>query len=282
MKRYLASLFFFMTTTVIAQDKSISIQQVDALPTDPLAEVWQTAPTTEVAVMPQQVTMPALAQASIDNITVQALTDGKSIAWRLSWQDEAAEFQVDVGRFSDAVAIELPLAKGASPMMGHRDGGKVQILYWKSLWQKDIDAGFQDVQDVHPNYWSDLYWFAEGQFPYRVPKAFDNPHAQQWFIAKTANNPVSVFDRQQPVQELSAEGWGTLTHQPNAVTEGKGVWSIGQWYVLFSRPLITDDPNDYQFEGDKGEVAFAVWQGSKNNVGGRKQWSNWTPYQMQP
>ena len=275
-------IIFITTTAAVAQEASITIKRVEALPTNPSAEEWQAAPATEVAVTPQQVTMPALAEAAIDKITVQALTDGKAIAWRLAWQDDAADANVDVGRFSDAVAIELPLNAGASPMMGHRGGGKVQILYWKGLWQKDLDEGFQDVEDVHPNYWSDLYWFADGQFPYRIPDAFKNPYSQQWFIAKTANNPVADFNRQQPVQELVAEGWGTLTHQPNSVTRGKGVWADGKWNVVFSRPLTTTDPNDYQFNGDKGEMAFAVWQGSKNNVGGRKHWSNWTPYQIQP
>ena len=48
----------------------------------------------------------------------------------------------------------------------------VEILHWKGIWQKDLDEHFQDVQDLHPNYWTDLYWFARGTFPYRVPEAF--------------------------------------------------------------------------------------------------------------
>ncbi len=39
------------------------------------------------------------------------------------------------------------------------------------------------------------------------------------------------------------------------------------WTVVLSRPLMTENPNDYQFE-DKGQLAFAVWQGGDRNVGG--------------
>jgi hypothetical protein len=232
--------------------------------------------------MTQQVTMPMLAKASVEKVTVRALTDGQAIAWQVSWLDKQPDFNVDTGRFADAVALEFPLAADAAVMMGHK-GAKVQILYWKGLWQKDVDKGFQDVQDVHPNYWADLYWFAEGEFPYRVPEAFKNPVAQQWFVAHQAGNPMSDFNRTQPAEEMIAEGWGTLTHQPEAVTTAKGVWADGQWRVVFARPLATQDANDHQFAlGEKSQMAFAVWQGAEGNVGGRKHWSNWTAYQIQP
>ncbi len=200
----------------------------------------------------------------------------------MSWDDHSPDGNVDVSRFSDGVAIGFPIDPNASPMMGNADG-RVQILYWKALWQKDIDAGFQDVQDLHPNYWSDLYWFAEGEFPFPVPEAFSNPESLQWFIAHQAGNPVAAFSRSQPVEELVAEGWGTLTHQPQSATEGKGAWVRDTWAVVFTRPLSTDDPLDYAIEpGKSGQIVLAVWQGHDGNVGGRKHWSAWTPFEVQP
>jgi len=50
--------------------------------------------------------------------------------------------------------------------------------------------------------------------------------------------------------------------------------------VVFVRPLKTEDQNDFQFAEAKGQMAFAVWEGSDGNVGGRKHWSNWTAYQL--
>lgn len=272
-------------TNVIAQG-GVTVVRVDAgaIPTEPLSVTWQKAPVVEVALLPQQMAMPTLTKSSIDKIKVQALNDGESIGWRVSWADTTADMTVESGRFTDAVALELPLSDKAAPMMGgiRAQGGKVQILYWKALWQKDINEGFQDVQDVYPNYWADLYWFAEGGFPYHVPEAFQNPVSQQWFVGYQAGNPVSAFSRLQPVEELVAEGWGTLTHQPQSVTAGRGVWDGKQWSVVFVRPLKTDDATDHQFVMDKpGQVAFAVWQGSEENVGGRKHWSNWISYQIQ-
>lgn len=248
---------------------------------NPYSVEWWQAPYMEVEVVPQQMAMPSLAEASIETIRVQALTDGEHIAWRVSWSDSTPDGNVDVSRFSDGVAIEFPLDEGALPMMGDEES-KVQILYWKALWQKDIDVGFQDVQDVHPNFWSDLYWFAEGEFPYPVPEAFQNPTALQWFVAHQAGNPMAVFSRRQPVQELVAKGWSTLTNQPYSITTAKGVWVRDSWAVVFKRPLKTDDPLDYQFElGGEGQIAFAVWQGSAQNVGGRKHWSDWVEFEVQ-
>lgn len=276
----LALLLSLAASMAVAQEITV-MKVTGTLPTDPFAPTWQQVPAKNVQVMPQQMTMPRLEKGSIHKLTAQAVTNGDSIAWRVSWQDTAPDFNVDTGRFSDAVALEFPLTKNPAPFMGHRGGGKVQILYWKGLWQKDIDEGFQDVQDVHPNAWSDLYWFAEGKPPHSVPEDFQDPRSHQWFIAKQAGNPGAVFNREQPVQELVATGWGTLTPQPESVTMAQGIWKDNHWTLVFSRPLTTDDPNDHQFKlGKKGDVAFAIWQGGDGNRGGRKHWTAWIHYQM--
>lgn len=267
---------------VIPSDRLVVVKLDHPLSsTDPYAVDWWQAPYLEVEVLAQQMAMPPLAEPSIETLKVQALTDGENIAWRVSWRDPTPDGNVDVSRFSDAVAVEFPLDKGALPMMGDPES-KVQILYWKALWQKDIDVGFQDVQDVHPNFWSDLYWFAEGEFPYPVPEAFKDPSSRQWFVAQRAGNPMASFERRQPVQEMVAQGWSTLTNQPYWVTKAKGVWVRDSWAVVFERPLKTDDPLDYQFEpGESGNIAFAVWDGSSGNVGGRKHWSDWVEFEIE-
>ena len=93
---------------------------------------------------------------------------------------------------------------------------------------------------------------------------------------------MAAFSRTTPVEELTAEGWGTLTHQDQSATTGKGAWKDGRWAVVFTRPLTTDDELDYQFGGDMPQqVSFAVWDGSAGNVGGRKQWCNWIGFEVQ-
>jgi hypothetical protein len=266
----------------VTKADALVVLRVPRLLTDnPYWERWRDAAYVEVPVMAQQMAMPTMATPSIDAVRVQGLTDGRRIAWRVSWKDPTADGNVDTGRFSDAVAVGFPLDAGAPPMMG-ADNLRVQILYWKALWQKDLDVGFQDVQDLHPNFWSDLYWFAEGEFPYPVPASFQLPASRQWFIAHQAGNPMAAFSRSQPIEELVAEGWSTLTHQPHSASAGKGAWKDGVWSVVISRPLKTTDPLDYTFTtGGRGQIVCAVWQGSEGNRGGRKHWSMWTDFEVQ-
>lgn len=261
------------TLKVAAAKAAVSIDE-------PHAAVWESAPSIDVPVSAQNVAMPKLDKASFDKVSLQALSDGTMISWRVTWADDAADANVDIGRFSDAVALQLPLKSDpTSHMMGQKEGA-VQILYWKALWQKDIDEHFQDVQDVHPNFWTDLYWFAEGEFPYPIPAAFKDKRSHQYFPAMVAGNPMSQFDRKTPVEELIAEGYGSLTHQPESVTVGRGVYKDGKWTVVFQRPLKTDDASDYQFTSDKGQLAVAVWQGAAANTGGRKHFSAWVPFEV--
>jgi len=270
------------TDVEITESKKLTVTMVGPgiINDNPYDPVWKRAPFTDVPLLPQNVAIPAMNEGTIDAVRVQAMHDGETIAWRLSWKDESPDGNVDVGRFSDAGAVQFPLIKNTQPMMGL--GGQVQALYWKALWQKDIDVGFQDVQDLHPNYWYDLYWFAEGEFPYPVPESFQKPESLQWFIAHQAGNPMAVFSRTTPIEEVSASGWGTLTHQDETVTTGKGAWVDDKWAIVFRRPLKTDDADDYQFDSDMPKQAsFAIWDGSKDQVGGRKHWTMWVDFQME-
>jgi len=249
---------------------------------EPWSERWDGAPTLDVPMLAQNVAMPVLDRATVTLVHLQGLTDGDHVAWRVRWSDPTPDTIVDVGRFTDAVAIQFPLGLQAKFTMGdHRQ--PVEILHWKGVWQKDVDDGFQDVQDLHPNYWADLYWFARGERPFRIPEAFSDPRSRAWFAAYSAGNPVADFGRVTPVEELWAEGFGTLTSQPRSVTVGRGEWRDGEWAVTFDRPLRTDDPLDEQFwRGGRGELMVAVWDGASGNVGGRKHWSNWTEYEVSP
>jgi hypothetical protein len=265
-----------------AADGVLFIPRVEILPAlDPFAAEWEQAPALELVVTPQGVTMPVLEEPSIEQMRVQALTDGGVILWRLVWPDTTPDVNVDSGRFTDAVALQFPVTPDASYMMGEARK-RVQILHWKGVWQRDVDEHFQDVQDLHPNYWTDLYWFADGEFPYPVPAAFQDRRSHEWFPAYRAGNPMADFHRESPVEELFAEGYGSLTHQAESVTQGGGAWQNGSWAVVFSRPLRTDDPLDYQFApGGRGSMAVAVWEGSAGNVGGRKHWSLWYEFRIQ-
>lgn len=232
--------------------------------------------------MPQQATMPWLAAGTIATLRVQAAHDGSQLAVRCEWLDDTANGIIDSGRFPDAVAIEFPLKEGAPPTMGAKDA-PVQLIHWKAIWQKDIDVGYQDVADVHPNIWSDLYWFADPTRPISIRTSFKNPESLKWLVALQAGNPMAVLQRTTPVEEAIAAGWGTLTHQPTSASKGRGLWTAGKWAVVISRPLKTDDASDAQLAAGKAtQIAFAVWDGGKGQIGGRKHWATWVDLGIAP
>ena len=207
----------------------IPVNFTDVLPIDdPMAPEWDEAKEVTVILQRQDQTMPIMETLAVPSISVKAMTDGRRIAWHLSWDDLQADYHLDTDRFCDAVAIQFPLKANAAYTMGAIDF-PVQIIQWKAIWQKDIDEHFQDVQDLHPNYWTDLYWFAEGDWPYRVPDDFQSTEALDWFIGYRAGNPMADMYREEPVQELISEGFGTLTHQPKSASIGRGVWADGRW-----------------------------------------------------
>lgn len=247
---------------------------------DPFASYWNQAAVHEVAVLPQNLVMPAIAEGSIDTLHVQAATDGKRIAWRLSWHDPNPDHAVEAGRFCDAVALQFPVKPGSNVMMG-MGGGKVEILHWKAVWQHDLDHGYQDVTDLHANAYTGLYWFATGERPFRIDEAFADPRARQWLIAWSAGNPMSDFERRQPVETAVAEGFGSLTTRPEPLAEARGAWLWDTWAVVFVRDLEPAVEDVYRFTAaSETRFAVAVWQGSDGNVGGRKHWSNWVDFRL--
>jgi len=260
----------------------VPLLRTDEVPVNPIDAVWEGLPYTEITLNRQTDAMPMLEALSVPAVEIRGVSDGEWIVWRLAWTDETEDINVDSGRFTDAAALQFPMSSGAAHTMGD-DRHAVHILHWKGLWQHDLDEHFQDVQDLHPNYWADLYWFAQGPAPNRVPDDFSDTRSHTWFAAYQAGNPLADFLRERPVEELSATGYGSLTSHSDSVTDGRGVWVNGRWFVTFVRPLRTDDPWDYQFaRGGTGTVGVAVWNGSDGNVGGRKHWGNWVEFVVSP
>jgi DMSO reductase family type II enzyme heme b subunit len=261
----------------------VKVAKVETAPgtEDPLDPFWDKIAVAEVALLPQQVAQPMLANGTIANLNVQAVRDDQRYVWRLSWDQPKIADRSEVGEFSDAVAMQFPLSDGAPYTMG---GPKmpVRMLHWKATWQKDIDEGFQDTNKLHPNADSDFYWFANGEAPFLMTKSFNDPRSKQWMIAESAGNPMADFDRKNPVEELTAHGFGSATHLNDTPSRGRGAWKEGKWYVVIDRPIETADPLIARFNENPNQqlVAFAVWDGNAANRGGRKNITNWTPMRI--
>jgi hypothetical protein len=261
---------------------AIRVIEVAAAPSsdDPFDPQWEHAPDLEVPLQPQTITRPFLQTATVKSLRVQALRDASRIAWRLSWEAPTPAYNVDADRFCDAVAIQLPLLPNTPFMMGG-PGKPVHILHWKAIWQKDIDEHYQQTEDLYPNYYADFYWFATGRFPFPVERSLNSPEARQFMPAMAAGNPLANPGRQEPLEELVAEGFGTATTRDDTSGQARGVWRDGRWTVVIDRPLASDDPLATAISGGSADmIAFAVWDGSARQVGGRKQWSNWVPLQL--
>lgn len=263
-----------------AAPSGIVVAKVDQLgDPNPFAPFWNDAAACDVKLLPQSMTTPALLGIGIDAISIRAARDAQDIAFRLTWTDTTPDQHVDTGRFCDAVALQFPLTPGASPMMGF-GGGKVHIFHWKGIWQSDVEHGYQDDTDLHPFTYQDFYWFAEGC---SIRDSFKDPRSHAWLIAYSAGSPMAIFTRTQPVEECFAAGFGSLTTRPRRLVRGNGAWTRDTWTVVIQRALSTDDAEEHQFDPAKPtQVAFALWDGAKGQVGGRKMWSMWNEVTYAP
>ncbi|MBM3959206.1 MAG: hypothetical protein FJ314_05470 [SAR202 cluster bacterium] len=257
-----------------AQPQLRSVYVAGALPvTDPTSASWAQAAPVNVALTPQIVTVPMLLKGTIPSLEVRSLNNGDWIAFRLEWEDSSLDgTAITQDKFRDAAAIQLPVDPSIPGVcMGVR-GQPVNLWHWKADWQTDIDAGFQDLTNAYPNFWKDYYPFAVGKPPFVVPQDFADADARRYLVGWAVGNPLSQPARVTPIEELVAHGFGTAASQSSQSVLGRGQWQNGRWSVVFARPMTTSGPDEAQFTpGGKGFVAVAAWNGSNQEVGGRKQ-----------
>lgn len=77
-----------------------------------------------------------------------------------------------------------------------------------------------------------------------------------------------------PVEDLNAEGFSTLTRQPRQDVWGRAHRNGSGWEVVFKRALTDEDPDDAQFVGST-PLAIAVWDGGNRETNGQKGISPW-------
>lgn len=263
---------------------TVSVARIETLPpaTDPLDSKWDQISAYDLTLDMQRTAEPMLTEKTVPSVRLQSAYNKDQFVWRLSWEQAEPSFKSNVSEFSDAVALQFPLKDGAPFTMGGPDM-PVAMMYWKALWQKDLDAGFQDVTDVYPNSWYDLYWFAKGTGPQPVASAFEDKASCPYRPASMAGNPMSTTKRVQPAEELRAHGFGTSTHVADSPVSAKGAWKNGRWFVAFSRPNSETDPLVKRFFENPGQqlIALAVWDGKAQNRGGRKHITNWIPMKIE-
>ncbi|MBI4055365.1 MAG: c-type cytochrome [Elusimicrobia bacterium] len=254
------------------------------LPKDPLDPLWNKVSETVIPLMRLW-----QGKKAVDEVLGKAIHNGKEIAFLLEWED--GEVNASFLRhqdFTDSAAImfslspKQPLPEQPHFTMGEK-GGPVNIWYWRFDRQLDLDS-FQDIERVYPAMVADDYQLERTLYPKSTEKPGHLPitsapsHDPVFLAGWGAGNILSVPQRPAAVEDLNAEGFGTLAAQPqeDQNVQGHGIYVAGKWKVLFTRGLRSEGGSDAQFErGGKFPIAFAVWDGSKGDRDGQKAVTPW-------
>jgi DMSO reductase family type II enzyme heme b subunit len=231
--------------------------------------VWNNAPTHGSKLILQDLVEPRQMEITTQEVQVKAITDGKEVAFRIEWLDETQNDMAKPHNFIDGCAVQLPIkieANVPAPQMGEV-GKTVEISYWRADWQAIVDGRADEITSIYPNAKPDHY-------PFNAKSLENNPQAQQEMVSRYAparamgNNRQGP--RQQPVEDLIAEGPGTITPNPQPFSKGKGIRTDKGWAVVIARPL----PGGFSQE-KPSQIAFAIWEGSHGETGARKMRTGW-------
>lgn len=243
------------------------------LPLDPTDSVWAELPAVTVPLQQQYMVEPRLdPEGMIPSIIVRSMHNGSQLGFHLSWADPARDNVEAAARFRDSVAVQLPVdATGPVGVVMGQPQRPVHLLHWRASWQRNIESGTDTVQDAFPNAVSDL-----------SPEDVMSPErARGFYPALSAGNAMAVRDRTSPVEELVAEGFGTITTHAQQRADGKGVYSRGKWDVVIVVPLTGGQNQASLKPGDTTTVAVAVWNGARGNRGSRKQFGDWSELELE-
>lgn len=221
---------------------------------------------------------------SVSSAEVKAIHDGMTIYFQISWKDPTRNARaIAVQEFRDAVALMFPLgavhitpAEHFSPRMGDREK-PVNLWHWKADWEADllVKGELEDVEAQYPNMHDD--WNTNPFSPYYHRDMITSVAVLSG--GRAAHNLFSQPGRGRTVEDLNAEGFGTLTTQDHQDVNGCSHYEDGAWTVIMYRSLITGDPHDVQLvPGGEAFFNMAVWNGGESDRNGQKNISTqWHP-----
>jgi DMSO reductase family type II enzyme heme b subunit len=243
----------------------------NSVPLDPNDRAWDKASEHRARLILQDLVEPRQLEVSTQEVQVRAITDGSEVAFRLAWTDATTDDLPQPGKFLDGCALQIPSAIEASvpaPQMGEA-GKRVEITFWRADWQASVNGRADSIQSIHPNASIDHYPFEAKA----LEKGSDAQRemATRYAPAASAGNR-RVGPRDAPVEDLIAEGPGTLSPAPPAGSRGQGIRTGTGWMVTIVRRL----PEGLAPQM-RSQIAFAVWEGSNKETGARKMRSGWIP-----
>jgi DMSO reductase family type II enzyme heme b subunit len=247
-----------------------------ALAAAPGDVAWAALPLHVAPLVVQDLVEPRLLRATTPEVRVRAMHDGTNVAFLLEWADATKNDLPGPASFTDACAIQFPAAPPVrdlpAPQMGEKGRG-VEITYWRASWQAVVDGRGDTLRDLYPNAAVDHYPFEAASLAPGSPEQRDA--ALRYAPARALGNAMAG-PRQKPVEDLVAEGPGTLSPGAAAGSNGKGVRTPTGWAVVLSRRL----PSGVTAPG-RSQVAFGVWEGAGEESGARKMRTVWIPFNLE-
>jgi hypothetical protein len=273
------SLWFFlslMLTTGCRKTGPVSATEVVAIPSasiplDPRDPAWEEAPEHPAKLLLQDLVEPRLMNASTPEVRVKAVSNGVDIAFRLEWADTIKNDLPGAGRFVDECAVQVPTKiepNVPAPQMGEL-GKPVEITLWRADWQATVDGRGDTIKDIYPNASIDHYPYEAGSLEKGSPAQTEM--ASRYAPARALGNN-RTGPRGTPIEDLIAEGPGSITPSASAGSKGHGIWTEKGWGVVICRRL----PQGLT-PAARSQIAFAIWEGSHKEVGARKMRTGWIP-----
>lgn len=214
-------------------------------------DFWDTLPNQEIKLLYQVMVLP-WPKVVTPAVRVRAFHNSKDIYFYLKWQDDTEDRIIGTNKFSDARAIMFPLSKEAqTPTLIMGFLGRVNIWHWKAT--RDLEYWSKKEPAVTQAY-TDFYYPFEEKETLRLSRE----------LVSSA------------VSDLVAIRVGTVTPKEKQLIQGRGFYKQGSWQVVIKRSLkVVDQEIDAEFNLGKRLCAFAIWNGSKGDRGGRKSISDW-------
>jgi hypothetical protein len=185
------------------------------------------------------------------SVKAKAFHNIDNIYFYIEWEDDTEDRYIDINKFSDAGAVMFPLNEETRPsslMMGFLV--KANIWHWKASRDSEYWLNETAMRETYTDF----------HYPFEEEELF--------VVSRTRSDSA--------VSDLVAANVGTVTPKPLQNVEGRGVYENGVWKVVFRRALEAPDPEvDAGFDLKERVAAFAVWNGSKGDRGGRKSITDW-------
>lgn len=283
MKTLLKSLLLSGTAlaSIASADAIITVTKVsqDVANIEASSSLWKEATAFSVDVFPQTTIKMNDKKANVLNqnnvskkLEVQALNDGKNIAFKVIWKDKTQSIQDGSSsiKYADGFAVQFASNNTDAtklPYIGMGSKNRPVVVYL----QKAISSSYE------PNGKGDVY--------HQVNKG--NAHA---FNSKL-NESLNTFDKE--VQDLAvrdyqrafvSQGFRSMTQIKDhsskfnaTMNYEENFFSANEWQGSISRSL----KDEYLSISNKPfAVAFAVWDGAKMGRDGLKHLSSWVTVDM--